>query len=672
MGIDPGIKKFLYLLFPNCFTPEINIAFNVTLMDITHNLAAKILQLKQGQNETIERLLISLKHSIYNLMTNDTTDGPNFQDFLVLFLDNPFHVPGNKSFTQKKRDDKGENKSYMNEEDYIKFKASNNCLNDVLFPYTNSNINIDGVCLWRDLNLRNRLNHLVSRELLKLNLKGYESKKIIIDDGLFLSSEEYSKKCHEILYRWNMDSDNHSDYEKDTLISLEMVNEYRTALLYRENDASKVVYDFNKKIGESDCKMLSYIKRDENNSNYLVISSDGDMLFFLLLHMKSIIHPTKLTFNNQVYIDCRSLYDSNNKIDRDYRYINVTKLYQSMIELFEKDYNGINHPVELFVFLFLSYYSDYNNTLPKSLSIGPTKIWNTFSYLHCTNKDGYIPYSIDYKKDRVKNAIALNPIKYILNDAIIIDPYDMNYDNLNEFGSKSSLKNLGFFTNYFVISFDKEKIQKFFCFLFQQNSIPKKFNILQPIYDYNELFNHVHNFKVKQNLCNKNKKTNQIPNNNTVIKAYNSLNNISNNKENIVKAQELDYIRLLNNKNKSSVDEITNLLNNCETDVIDESNDGLLSFSELNNRINMLTWIMNYFQNGWKSDDFSQSYHFTDNKTKKSKSGWKLVPYDSKNDIYPISSNYIVKIIDYFGPNTKFPKSIYDIYKFYTVQYTNT
>src|ERR1041385_453041 len=153
MGIDDSIKKFLYHLFPECFQSKIEMEFDITIMDITHNLASIIQPLKKGKNITIKQELVNLKKNIYKILANDTNCGSNVKDYLILLLDNPLHVPGNKSFIQKDRDTgktKNETSSFLIEQDYIQLKKENNCTNGVLFPNPDSNINIDGSCFWRD------------------------------------------------------------------------------------------------------------------------------------------------------------------------------------------------------------------------------------------------------------------------------------------------------------------------------------------------------------------------------------------------------------------------------------------------------------------------------------------------------------------------------------------
>lgn len=675
MGIDPKVKKFLKTLFPECFSAEIDCKFNVTIMDITQNLAAIVNSL-EGKGITVHQMMTSIKSEIYRILANKTTIGENVNDVLVLLLDNPFHVPGNKSFLQKQRDNNAKNKTFMNENEYIKFKELNKCKNNILFPDSQSNININGKCLWRDINFRNRLNHLVSRELLGLNLKGYEEKKIIIDDGLFLTLKDYSNKAWDILLEYDMDSELISEYQRDTLISLEMQKYYQTAMLYMDKDGKHcVVYKKSLEIGESDCKAFSYIKRDENNNKYLLITQDSDNLFYALLHCKSLLHPETFKFNNQLYIDCLSRGDKSNNNERDYRYINITKLYQSIINFFETEFNGVNNPIEVFVFIFLSYYSDYHTPVSKELNAGPVRLWKTFASLHSTHIDGYIPFCTDRITKRVPPVSSLIETKFILNNAITIEPFNRT-SHIDEFGSFSTKKNLGFFSTYFVIRFDTEKIKKFYCYLYQQN-IAKHVNLKEIIYDYNLLIEHVINFKKTSNNK-KPLKSQAIPSKKNVEKAIELINKkqeILNNKPNV--KQDLTDVRKKHNNSRNEY-EVINLINSIDNNnngYIDDKNadlNGLLTLTQLHNRINMINWIMNYFQNGWKSNDFSQSYYLQNKKTSKSLHGWKLTPCNNNDaDDFPISSNYIIKI---FNINYKAsPKcTIYSIYNLYKVEYTDT
>lgn len=645
MGLTPEFKKFLYSLFPQCFSSELphNKEFNIIIKEVLPNIVPKIFGITPTTNTTINRLCVKFKEDCYEILCNR----PGVRR-LILLLDNYNCVPGNKSLTEIKRDKnvsgKGtESKTWLNEEEYLTLRYEKNLRPDDLFikdEYDNIN-KIDGQILWRDGNFRWLLHYALSREFSKMFIP--EGKELVIDEGIFYSKDELKKLRESILNEHNMNNKFITDYEKDCLFSFEIKNYLKIGYIYPDH---KIHLKDSSGIGESDLKILSHINRtitiipDNNNGedkeiydSFLVITPDSDVLAMLLLHMKSLIDPDELTINNEVFMDTQTSFDKAYNSSRETRFININLLFKSIIEFFKQEYKDVIYPVETMIFLFLSYFSDYNEPVSPYLSVGPARLWNSFSLLHYTNKSkGYVTFNQNNIKEqnfkREQNIIKPYEFKGedLLNNFLSLDAFNnTNLDRVYEFDEYTSEKDQSYFSNYFVARFNEDNLVKFFCYVYQQNLI-KKFKeagILKSnknILDYNDLL--------------------------TLSKEY--------------QLKSTPPCPTAKNNNNNNVPEYC----------------GLLSYNDLITRIRSLQWIFNYFQNGWKSDEFCNDYYNCSNVQQTiSVHGWTLVKFDpldkNDNNNFSISSNHVLKFKKpYFNKNL--PNSIYTIYDFFTVKRLST
>lgn len=607
MGIAREFKLFLLYLFPNCFSENLpsNIQPTICILEAMPFLS-KIFSLTKNSKLTITQLLFNLKSHIYK----DILDKYKELRGLVILFDNVFYVPGNKSFVEMKRDSNKNSttKTYLNEEEYIKERIKRNLKDDDLFFNDGSTLDLDGTIIWRDCNFRWILHYLVTRELLKLDIP--KSKFVVIDEGIFFEKKYYPKLRKEILVNNQLTDPSISIYEKDCLISTEILSKkFQRGTLF---DDKKLFLEPSLNIGESDLRILSNIKRNENNDIYVVESNDGDTLINLLKHAKSMLNPETFEFDNEIFLDTQTVSDKSSDNDRKYRFINITLLYKSIIEFFKEEFRNIKFPIETLSFLILSYFSDFTPKVSKKLSVGPVKIWNCFANLHSTNIKGYFPFTTGFDKKgnqilkddshRVQSIILNDEFKGILNhDAMIIESYN-NSTHQSKFDPNSKSINFGYFSAFYLIKINEKKFLNFYYFIYQQILLPKlkKLNIIpteKPIFNYNELFEH-------------SKKINDS---------------------------------------------------------------GLLSPNELLTRLQQILWTINYMQNGWKSQKyFSQNFyakHLTNNRL--TLYGWKLKPYDGKEQ-FPRSSNFILKYeIEPKILNLQNKIRIWNIYNFYTVEACN-
>lgn len=708
MGISGEVKFFLQRLFPECFSQTTNERFDISIIEGMPNFAVKILTL-QNEYQTMHQLGVTLKQQIYNVL-NDAERG------VVLLLDNFYLVPGNKSLVEKKRDANPSfdtkplsfdskiltgNKTWLNEDEYIELREKKNLNeNDLIYESTEQSLDTKGIYLWRDINLRWLIHRLLSLELLKINVP--EGKFLLIDEGIFLSKEEFKIKSKEILEKHEMNKEEISLFDKQTLISYEMMNEMKSAFVF---PGHRVKYENSNKIGESDLKILSHIKRTENNDSYIVCSPDGDILLMLLLHMKSILNPITFEFDNKVYLDNQTTGDKSKGINRDYRYINITLLYKKILVFFQNEFKSILYPIETFSFLFLSYFSDYTENI--KLQAGPSKIWNTFASLHCTNNFGYIPFSAkkigEMQKnsnipimafERNKSVNSISPSKDfigILNKSIQLVSCDIQeLLNKKEFNKNSSKNKMGFFATFFSFEINVESFISFFNYLYQQPLLTKfkKEGIiknLDPVFDYNQLLIYAKKYQEKLNPPIATKKPFFNNNHNLDIsKAQDIISQLTNNtiKKTITKQQpSISSIREKNFNNKNAL-VIASLL---EPDLSDSKLKkpkekkkvpifcGLPSYNDLISRIISLKWVCNYFQNGWKCFRFTQSYHHCyDRNTNLSINGWKLKKFERSLSEQSISSNYLVRVKNPFWKedyqNSCDSNPFNFIYKLFTVE----
>jgi len=683
MGLSPEIKLFLLRLFPECFSKTLNETIDICILEGMPYFAQKIIPL-QYSKQTMRQLSLSLKTTIHSLLNNNKVEnGPIINRGLIVLLDNFYNVPGNKSLIEIKRDSKSSEfleKTWLNEEEYINLRKEKNLKdNELIYENCDDTLDAKGIYLWRDINLRWLIHRIYSHELISIPV--IKDKFLLIDEGIFMSKENYEIESKKILekYHINNDDNNISLYEKHTLISYEMKDYMQSAIIFPEH---KVKYIKSNKIGESDLKILSHIKRTENDDSYLVISPDGDILFLLLLHMKGLLNRETFDFDNKIYLDTQTTGDKHEGIEREYRYININLLYKKLIEFFYKDFRDITYPIETFTMLFLSYFSDYTEKVSPYLKIGPAKIWNSFAYLHCTNINGYIPFNtkkevinskgdipeiIFERKPIINNLSSSRDFKGIINKCIKLIPGDIK-ELLNEksYDGTSSKNKMGYFATFFGFDFHIDSLLKFFYYIYQQPLLPKfkKENFIKntdPIYDYNQLLIYAKRFKDKYDPSTNNQPTTpkKLFFNNCnldVKKAQDIINKISNKQPSTTKItikSTMDLIREKSfNQNKNSITDLLDLTdlksqlpplkkslpNKSIPDLC-----GLLSVKELISRITSLKWVCNYFQNGWKSPYFCQSYHhnYTTNQNL-SINGWKLKIFNK--GYQSISSNYLIRI----------------------------
>lgn len=708
MGLSPEIKLFLLRLFPECFSKTLNESFDICILEGMPYFAQKIIPL-QNNKQTMRQLSISLKTTIHSILNNRIENGPIINRGVIVLLDNFYNVPGNKSLIEIKRDSKSSEfleKTWLNEDEYINLRKEKNLKDDeLIYENCNDTLYSKGIYLWRDINLRWLIHRILSHELISIPVP--KDKFLLIDEGIFMSKKDYEIESKKILEKYHMiDS---SLFEKHTLISFEMKDYMKSAIVFPEH---KVHYINSNKIGESDLKILSHIKRTENDDSYLVISPDGDILFLLLLHMKGILNRKTFDFDNKVYLDTQTTGDKYEGIERDYRYININLLYKKLIEFFYQDFRGVTYPIETFAMLFLSYFSDYTEKVSPYLKIGPAKIWNSFAYLHCTNINGYIPFTakkeikcrppsdipeiIFERKPLINNLSSSRNFIGIINTCISIIPGDIK-ELLNEksYDGTSSKDKMGYFATFFGFDFHIDSLLKFFYYIYQQPLLPKfkKENFIKntdPIYDYNQLLNYAKKYKDKYDG-----NTHQQPTpkklffnncNLDVKKSQDIIDKLIPNKS--IKKPSIrncmDSIREKNLQNNNTLQTINDLLN--LTDLKSELPPlkkplekksipelcGLLSVKELISRITSLKWVCNYFQNGWKSPYFCQSYHHNYTKNQNlSINGWKLKIFDRENQ-QSISSNYLIRIKNPYWKeeyeNNLKNYSFDSIYKLFTVE----
>ena len=288
---------------------------------------------------------------------------------------------------------------YMVKTDNCKSKYSNNMSNsDDIIPDVvphPTNIIIDrnmpfleklkGGMVWRSNVFKYQLLRMVTHEILAFITIPLH-KCIIIEDGIAVSDKVVDATCKRILTDYKFE--NRSKFDQACLISQFMMRNMANRLIVYSD--KKVVRNPVTQVGESDVKIIQYIRTTNGLKKHLVVSQD--IIFILLLHMKRLLASRFGNFSGtkegegkeemDIWIDTQTPSDARKNNNRSYRYIHVTKLYHSIISLFAKEYPSITTPIETFIFMVFSLKTDFTLGFHKCLGITHLQVWNTFSELH--------------------------------------------------------------------------------------------------------------------------------------------------------------------------------------------------------------------------------------------------------------------------------------------------
>jgi hypothetical protein len=325
------------------------------------------------------------------------------EECLIFLLDTPEYVPSLKSATQKSRDSSYNNNNNNNNhngggggEDNTIFNANDYDTHidqhDIEADFHNiinatSEVEIERNKIWRSINLRNQVYRVITHSMVGMQIKN-SNMVFMLDDGIATSDRTY---CD---VRTNMITDHdfftNTEYEKECLVAT-LARHHLTKRVYLYPD-DQIVHQNSFQMGEADIKVCHYIIPDRYT--YLIVSPDTDLIFILLLHLKTLLDPEtgKLDSRYVIILDTRTPKEEKKNISRPYRFIDIIQLYHSIIELFRVEYPYVKNPIETMVLLAYSLKTDFTQPFHPYLRISPAVVWNTFSELHCSKREGFIQF----------------------------------------------------------------------------------------------------------------------------------------------------------------------------------------------------------------------------------------------------------------------------------------
>lgn len=337
-----------------------------------------------------------MKRAVYNHLeaAQDAGRGEiEAKCLVILCLDNPYQVPRNKSFVQSARDtpagvdvDEGDGPL-----DAAGYDAACACaaglrpgfdarahflLNEGPLPTTS-------VGVWRTVALRWQLTRLVTEALLTTYVPS--GKFLMIDDALVLTEAMYASLRATMLRDHRDVLGSTPPFEDATLVGHLMSGCMRRVLLrhghtFKELDSAQ--------LGEADLKVLYYVQRkvpcglplQGRRVRYLVKSQDTDVLWALLLHVRSLINPaTGAVDEVDVWLDSQTPRDRAEGVEREYRFINVVELWRRTHAFLRDEFPVLRNPLEALAAIVFCNRNDYVEALPPRFRVGPDKIWRTFA-----------------------------------------------------------------------------------------------------------------------------------------------------------------------------------------------------------------------------------------------------------------------------------------------------
>ena len=198
---------------------------------------------------------------------------------------------------------------------------------------------------------------------------------LIIDDGVSVDPALYLQRREEMLAHYFFGD--RDAYAQECLVANLSRHHFTERFMVSEKKGVERLAQTG--TGEADVKIPRFIMYGNKTSRYLVVSQDTDLIFILLLHMKSLLPFEE---NLEVWLDTQTPSDRKNGGSRVYRYINVKELYNAIVDLFDREYPSIQNPIETFVFLVYALETDFTSDFDPVLRITPELVWNTFSALH--------------------------------------------------------------------------------------------------------------------------------------------------------------------------------------------------------------------------------------------------------------------------------------------------
>ncbi len=376
MGKLTAFRDHLYNLFPHVFRRQLgaNASFCLIIVDFMQYLAGHAKYLAEEGNDA-SGVPSSMRTIVERFLAQDgeykATRG------VVILLDTTKNVPTNKAHTQKGRHhDKGAaapTSQILDEASYEKLLATDQGsytgIGDLLrCPSINTTV-------WRSNNTKFQLYCAITEELLKI-VPPRKNLQLIIDDGASVHPELYQQRREEMIAAYSFEEK--SAYAQECLVS-SLARHFFTERFIVSGNGEPPRRIPSPAIGEADVKIPRFIVKGNNTKRYLVVSQDTDIIFVLLLHLKTLL-PFEEGF--ELWLDTQPPTDHKAGVSRIRRFIDVTALYHAILDLFGREYPQVANPIETLVFLTYAMETDFTRSFETCLHVTPRVTWNTFSALH--------------------------------------------------------------------------------------------------------------------------------------------------------------------------------------------------------------------------------------------------------------------------------------------------
>lgn len=382
MGGFTAFRNHLLNLFPGAFRRQLpsETTFCLLIIDVMQFLAGKVKFASANEVFMPQNVAASVKEAIEAYVHSSeyrVTKG------VVALLDTTKNVPTNKARTQQKRGATDEltildetlfNRIAQERSGEIDHTVAMNWITQQPWRWP-----LAGDTIWRSNNLKFHLYRAVTEALLTMALP--RGVKLVIDDGVLVSDTVYRQSATQMIIDHGFERA--SAYAQECLVA-SLARHHFTQRFTLKSGQTEPERLESTHVGEADVKIPRFIVHGNRTSSYLVVSQDTDIIFVLLLHLKTLLAGKSRTESEHftLWLDTQTPQDKKMGAHRLYRFIDIKTLYYDILEFFAREYPCVKNPIETLVFLVYSLETDFTLPFDGALAIGPVCLWNTFSELH--------------------------------------------------------------------------------------------------------------------------------------------------------------------------------------------------------------------------------------------------------------------------------------------------
>ena len=370
MGGFTAVRNHLYNLFPRVFRRQLDARtpFCLVIIDLMQFLAGRV----KGDVGEISNVTRAMRTVVENYMESREYEATRA---VVALFDTAKNVPTNKARTQQKRQQPQQRSIILDEAQYDVISSTHKETITALGGFLACQL--DGDLLWRSNNTKFQLYCAITDELLKI-VPPRHGLQLIIDDGVSIHPNLYKQRREEMITHHFFK--NQTAYAQECLVSSLARHHFTERFIVSATDSLQRLPQT--EVGEADIKIPRFLVNGNNTKRYMVVSQDTDIIFVLLLHMKSLLGGGDDDGGIEVWLDTQTPSDRSAGISSVHRFINVKALYYAIIALFATEYPSINNPVETLIFLVYTLETDFTRGFETCLHITHRVVWNTFAALH--------------------------------------------------------------------------------------------------------------------------------------------------------------------------------------------------------------------------------------------------------------------------------------------------